>query len=99
MSRLMRACALLFAMTVPSQAGAQEWPAKYVKMIVPGSSGSAPDAMARFIADRLTQKWGQQVIVENQPGAGGNIGVAAAARAAPDEAGPLFRVRPRRPRN
>ncbi len=84
MSRLTRACALLLAIVFATQADAQEWPAKYVKMIVPGSSGSAPDVMARFIADRLTQKWGQQVIVENQPGAGGNIGVAAAARAAPD---------------
>ena len=84
MSYLTRACALLFAVVFASQAGAQEWPAKYVKMIVPGSSGSAPDVMARFIADRLTQAWGQQVIVENQAGAGGNIGVAAAARAAPD---------------
>ncbi|MDQ8731047.1 tripartite tricarboxylate transporter substrate-binding protein [Bradyrhizobium sp. LHD-71] len=84
MCRLMRACALLLAVLAASDAGAQEWPARFIKMIVPGSPGSAPDVMARFIADRLTQVWGQQVIVENQPGAGGNIGVAAAARAAPD---------------
>jgi tripartite-type tricarboxylate transporter receptor subunit TctC len=84
-----RTCALLIALALSlpaltARAETREWPTKYVRLIVPGSSGSAPDVMARFIADRLTQKWGQQVIVENQPGAGGNIGVAAAARTAPD---------------
>lgn len=84
MTCLLRAGALLLAVLMNSHANAQTWPTKYVRMIVPGSSGSAPDVMARFMADRLSQKWGQQVIVENQPGAGGNIGVAAAARSAPD---------------
>lgn len=89
MVAITRACALLAALAsslpaLTDRAEAQDWPTKYVRLIVPGSSGSAPDVMARFIADRLTQKWGQQVIVENQAGAGGNIGVAAAARTAPD---------------
>jgi tripartite-type tricarboxylate transporter receptor subunit TctC len=89
MVAIARACALLIAVTamlpiLTERAAAQDWPTKYVRLIVPGSSGSAPDVMARFIADRLTQKWGQQVIVENQAGAGGNIGVAAAARTTPD---------------
>jgi tripartite-type tricarboxylate transporter receptor subunit TctC len=84
MARFLRVGSLLLAVLLHSHANAQDWPTKYVRMIVPGSSGSAPDVMARVIADRLTQKWGQQVIVENQPGAGGNIGVAAAARSAPD---------------
>jgi tripartite-type tricarboxylate transporter receptor subunit TctC len=84
MTSFLRICVLLSAVFLPLQAQAQEWPTKFVRMIVPGSAGSAPDVMARFIADRLSQKWGQQVVVENQPGAGGNIGVAAAARTAPD---------------
>lgn len=84
MKRLLRAGALLSAVLLQGPAEAQEWPTKFVRMIVPGSSGSAPDVMGRFIADRLSQKWGQQVVVENQPGAGGNIGVAAAARAGAD---------------
>ena len=84
MTRFLRAGALLLAVFLHAPAQAHEWPTKFVRLIVPGSSGSAPDVMGRFIADRLTQKWGQQVIVENQPGAGGNIGVAAAARAPAD---------------
>jgi len=84
MKSLLRAGALLSAVLLHGPAEAQEWPTKFVRMIVPGSSGSAPDVMGRFIADRLSQKWGQQVIVENQPGAGGNIGVAAAARTPAD---------------
>jgi tripartite-type tricarboxylate transporter receptor subunit TctC len=84
MTRFLLVGSLLLAVLLQSPANAQEWPTKFVRMIVPGSSGSAPDVMARFIADRLTRKWGQQVVVENQPGAGGNIGVAAAVRSAPD---------------
>jgi tripartite-type tricarboxylate transporter receptor subunit TctC len=82
--RIFSVGSLLVATLWATVAGAQEWPTKFVRMIVPGASGSAPDVMARFVADRLSQKWGQQVVVENQAGAGGNIGAAAAARAAND---------------
>jgi len=84
MISFLRVSTLVLAVLLPLQAHAQEWPTRFVRMIVPGSPGSAPDVMARFMADRLSQKWGQQVVVENQPGAGGNIGVAAATRSAPD---------------
>lgn len=84
MVRLFSVGALLVVALWTTVAGAQEWPTKYVRMIVPGAAGSAPDVMARFIADRLSQKWGQQVVIENQAGAGGNIGAAAAARAPAD---------------
>ena len=84
MVRIFSVGSLLVATLWATVAGAQEWPTKFVRMIVPGASGSAPDVMARFVADRLSQKWGQQVVVENQAGAGGNIGAAAAARAAND---------------
>lgn len=84
MARLFSVVSLLMVALWTTVACAQEWPTKYVRMIVPGASGSAPDVMARFIADRLSQKWGQQVVIENQAGAGGNIGAAAAARAPAD---------------
>jgi tripartite-type tricarboxylate transporter receptor subunit TctC len=78
---------MLFAVAlalVATDVTAQAWPAKPVRLVVAGAAGSAPDIIARLIADRLTQAWGQQVIVDNRPGAAGNLGTAAAARAAPD---------------
>lgn len=84
MTRFLRVGALMLAVLLPSHAKAGEWPTKFVRMVVPASPGSAPDVMARFITERLSRKWGQQVIVENKPGAGGNIGVAEAARSAAD---------------
>jgi len=71
---------LLFA--VP--AAAQDWPAKTVRIIVPFAAGATPDLVARLIADDLHQKLGQTFIVENKPGASGNIGTDAVAKAAPD---------------
>ena len=64
-------------------AGAQ-YPDKPVRLTVPFIAGSAPDVVARNIAQRLTMGLGQQFVVENKPGAGGNIGAEAAARGAPD---------------
>jgi tripartite-type tricarboxylate transporter receptor subunit TctC len=61
-----------------------EYPDKPVRIIVPFIAGSAPDVAARQLAQRLTSGLGQQFIVENKPGAGGNIGAEIAARAAPD---------------
>ena len=63
---------------------AQEWPAHYVKFIVAGSAGSAPDIIARLISNDLSQSLGQQITIENMPGATGNIGTEAAARSASD---------------
>jgi tripartite-type tricarboxylate transporter receptor subunit TctC len=61
-----------------------QYPNKPVHMIVPFIAGSAPDVVARQAAQRLTAGLGQQVVVENRPGAGGNIGAEVAARAAGD---------------
>ena len=63
---------------------AQSYPTRPVRLIIPFSPGGAADVPGRIIAERLTQALGQQVVVENRPGAGSTIGSEAAARAAPD---------------
>jgi tripartite-type tricarboxylate transporter receptor subunit TctC len=78
--------ALLFVlgMLLAAAASAQSWPQKPVKFIVPFSPGGATDISARLLGERLSQMWGQTVIIENRAGAGGGVGAAEAARAAPD---------------
>src|SRR5262245_7634088 len=66
------------------QAAAEEWPQRAVTVYVPFIAGSTPDAIARTVADRLQAKLGQPFVVENRPGASGNTGTAAVAKAAPD---------------
>jgi len=65
-------------------AGAQTWPARPVHMIVPFPAGSSPDLVARILAEKLAPALGQPVVVENRPGAGGNLGTGLVAKAAPD---------------
>jgi tripartite-type tricarboxylate transporter receptor subunit TctC len=65
-------------------AQAQSWPQKPVRFIVPFPPGGATDISARLLGEKLTEIWGQQVIIENRGGAGGGVGAAEAARAAPD---------------
>lgn len=84
---------ILFTMAgilLAATAGAQPWPQKPVKFFVAGATGSAPDIVARQVGERLTQIWGQQVIVDNRPGAAGNVGTAAAAKAPADGYNLLF---------
>jgi tripartite-type tricarboxylate transporter receptor subunit TctC len=75
--------ALCFVIAVGS-AAAQSYPAKPVRIIVPTSPGGGNDFVARHVGQKLGERLGQQFIVENRPGAGGTIGTAQAARAAPD---------------
>ena len=63
---------------------AQSWPNKPVRIIVPIAPGSTLDIMARIVAPRLATGFGQQVLVENRPGAGGGVGIEATARAPKD---------------
>ena len=63
---------------------AQDWPTKPVKIVVPFGPGSTPDVVARLIADHLQKKLGQPFVIDNKPGASGNIGTDAVAKAAPD---------------
>ncbi len=65
-------------------AGAQAWPTKPVKIIVPFTAGSATDILARTAGQKLQEMWGQTVIVDNRPGAGGTIGAALVAKSPPD---------------
>jgi tripartite-type tricarboxylate transporter receptor subunit TctC len=69
---------------VVSIATAQEYPTKAVRVIAPFAPGGATDALARVVSQKLAERWRHQVIVDNRPGAGGNIGAELAARAAPD---------------
>ena len=71
---------LLHAIAVPGQ----EWPAKPVRFIVPFPAGGSADLLPRAIADKLAQHWSQPVIVENRPGAAGNIGANTVFQAEPD---------------
>ncbi len=65
-------------------AAAQSWPQRPVKIVVPYGAGSSPDVLARVLNDRLSARLGQSIIVENRPGAGGNAGTDAVAKASPD---------------
>ncbi len=66
------------------QASGQVYPARPVRLILPVAAGSTSDTIGRLVARHLSERLGQQIVVDNQPGAGGNIGVPIAARAAPD---------------
>ena len=85
-ARLCAFCAILVVAALsagPSQA-ADNYPVRKVRVIVPFAAGGPTDVIARMVAERLSEAWGQQLYVENMPGAGGNLGVEIAGRAAPD---------------
>ena len=70
--------------SVPSAGHAQIYPTRPVRLLVGFPPGGGSDVGARIIANRLSEVWGQQVIVENKPGAGGHLAIDVAAHANPD---------------
>jgi tripartite-type tricarboxylate transporter receptor subunit TctC len=74
----------IFAFFLCATAFAQDYPAKPIRIIVPLSAGAGADIAARIIGQRMNEHWKQPVIVENRPGAGGQIGTAAVVKAEPD---------------
>ncbi len=77
-------CAGLAALAFVQPAYAQTYPAKPIRIIVPFAPGGTSDILARLIGAKMTENWGQQVIVDNRPGASGNIGAELVAKSAPD---------------
>ena len=85
MMKMIRSAVLGLAIALPLAALAQDaYPSKPVRIIVPYPAGGPADLLPRVVGEKLSQKWGQPVIVENKPGASGNIGMAEGARAAAD---------------
>ncbi len=82
--RWVAAAATAFGIAVQAYAQSEAYPSKPIRMIVPAGPGSSPDLLARTIARYLSPRLGQQVLVVNQAGGGGNIGHTAAAKAPPD---------------
>ncbi|GAB3656735.1 Bug family tripartite tricarboxylate transporter substrate binding protein [Ramlibacter alkalitolerans] len=78
------AAVLLLAACTAGPAAAQSFPARPVKLVVPQTPGGASDALARIVGQKLSERWGQPVVVENKPGAGGNVGTDFVAKSPAD---------------
>jgi len=84
-ARWLGICALLVLSAVLAPAvSAQPFPSKPVKLVIPFPPGGSLDNVGRLLAQKISESWGQQVVVENKPGAGGNIGADAVAKSPPD---------------
>ncbi|HEY2337740.1 MAG TPA: tripartite tricarboxylate transporter substrate binding protein [Burkholderiales bacterium] len=80
----MRWFTLLLCVVLCAKAEAQEWPQKPVRIVVPFPAGGAADLVPRSVADKLSAQWGQPVIIDNRPGAAGNIGADLVFKSDPD---------------
>src|SRR5687768_1954008 len=84
MFRLAICMSLALAALLPVEAGAQAFPTRTVRYVLPLPAGQETDVFARVLARRLAENWGQQVLVDNRPGGGTVIGTEVVAKAAPD---------------
>lgn len=75
---------LATTLSSPDSHAEESWPTYPIRLIVPSAAGGSPDILCRLLAAGLSQRLGQAIVVENRPGAGGNIGMQAVARAKPD---------------
>lgn len=82
--RLFKLTAVIAGASLAAAASAQTWPSRAIRIIVPYGGGSAPDVVARIVAEEVSPRIGQPIIIENRLGAGGKIGVDAAAKAPAD---------------
>src|SRR6266702_1059580 len=73
------------AASAVAQTGDEGWPERPIRLVVPFPAGSSTDIIARIVAQKLSHRLGQQIVIENRAGASGNIGADAVAKAAPDE--------------
>jgi tripartite-type tricarboxylate transporter receptor subunit TctC len=80
------------AAAIAAPSFAQAWPARPIKLIVPFPAGTSPDIIGRLIAEPLSRTLGQPIVIDNRPGAGGNLGTGVAAHAAPDGYTFLFTI-------
>ncbi|MFL6664275.1 MAG: Bug family tripartite tricarboxylate transporter substrate binding protein, partial [Rhizobacter sp.] len=87
---LQAAAAGAASLALPSWA--QAWPARPIKLVIPFPAGSSPDIIGRLVGEPLGQALGQPVVVDNRPGAGGNVGTGAVAKAPPDGYTFLFTI-------
>ena len=83
MNRFLR-CIIALLLACAASAQAQTWPSKPIHFVIPFAPGGPADIIARITGQKLTEILGQPVVVESRAGAGGNIGAAAVAKAAPD---------------
>jgi tripartite-type tricarboxylate transporter receptor subunit TctC len=79
-----RIALIAWLLLVPQAAGAQDWPSRPIRVIIPFGAGSATDLVPRIVFDQLSPQLGQPIVVENRGGAGGTLGTAAVAKADPD---------------
>src|SRR3954470_21653605 len=84
MTRVFGALMLGISLTLPARAADAPYPSRPVRMIVPFAPGGPTDVIARVIAQKLSELWAHQVVVDNRSGAGGNIGMGLAAPPPPD---------------
>src|SRR5258707_6500598 len=75
---------ILASLLVTVTAHAENWPSRLIKAVIPFGAGSATDVVPRLVFDRLAAELGQPIVIENRPGAGGTLGTAQVAKAAPD---------------